>query len=125
MEENEFSFQVIGAIIEVHRTLGPGLPEGVYEDALEVEFCLRGIPYERQKWMDVRYKGRLLQHKFRLDFLIDGKLIIELKAVEVIVEVHEAQLLSYLKLTGCKLGILVNFNVEKAVDGIYRRALRL
>lgn len=125
MDENELSFQVIGAIIEVHRHLGPGLPEGVYEDALELEFQLRGIPYKRQKWMSVLYKGHELESKFRLDFLIGGKLIIELKAVEAIVAVHEAQLLCYLKLTGCKLGLLVNFNVEKAVDGIYRRALRL
>ena len=125
MDENALSYGVIGAVIEVHKELGPGLPEGVYEEALEVELESRGIPYERQKCISVRYKGHLLECQFRLDFLIGGKLIIELKAVEQICAIHEAQLLAYLKLTGCKLGLLVNFNVERAKDGIYRKAMGL
>ena len=123
MDENELSYVVIGAVIEVHRELGPGLPEGVYEEALAVEFRARGVAYERQKRVPVRYKDELLESTFRLDFLVGGKLILELKAVAEVAPLHEAQLLSYMKLTGCKLGLLINFNVERAKDGIYRKAL--
>jgi GxxExxY protein len=112
-------------VIEVHRELGPGLPEAVYQEALEMEFDARGIPYERQKWVPVVFKGKLLKSKFRIDFLVGGKLIIELKAVDEVHPVHEAQVLAYLKLSGCKLALLVNFNVERAKDGIYRKAMNL
>ncbi|HTE21322.1 MAG TPA: GxxExxY protein [Armatimonadota bacterium] len=125
MDENELSYVVIGAVIEVHRELGPGLPEGVYEEALAVELEARAIPFERQRRVPVLYKDQLLESTFRLDFLIAGKLIIELKAVAEVSPLHEAQLLSYLKLTGCRLGLLINFNVERAKDGIYRKALNL
>ena len=114
-------YAVIGAIIEVHKQLGPGLLEGVYEEALAIELEMRGIPFERQKLVPMRYKGRVIDAHLRLDFLVGGKLIIELKAVEMVTGVHEAQLLTYLKLTGCKLGLLVNFNVQRATDGIHRK----
>ncbi|MGV3720547.1 MAG: GxxExxY protein [Actinomycetota bacterium] len=123
MEEDAFSYAVIGAIIEVHRVLGPGMPEGVYEDALALEFQARNIQYERQKAVPVSYKGQLLECRFRLDFLIGGSLILELKAVEQLHPIHEAQLLGYLRLTGCKVGLLVNMNVERAKDGIQRKVL--
>jgi GxxExxY protein len=114
---------VIGAVIEVHKVLGPGLPEGVYEDALALEFEARRIPYERQKAVPVLYKGQLLEARFRLDFLVGGILIVELKAVETLHPLHEAQLLAYLRLTSCKLGLLVNMNIERAKDGIHRKVL--
>jgi GxxExxY protein len=121
MDENELSYLVVGAIIEVHRQLGPGLLEHLYQEALEVELELRGIPFERQARVPVRYKGRSLRGVLKLDFLAGGKLVLELKAVETLNPVHEAQLITYLKLTGCKLGLLVNFNVTRAVDGIHRK----
>ena len=123
MDENALSYVVIGPVIEVHKALGPGLPESVYEDALALELAQRSIPFERQKPVPVLYKGVLLESSFRLDFLVGGKLILELKSVDNILPLHEAQLLAYLRLTQCKLGLLINFNVEKAADGIYRRAL--
>jgi GxxExxY protein len=125
MDENALSYAVIGAVIEVRKELGPGLPEGVYEDSLAIELAARGIPFERQKWVSASYKGQPLRAKFRLDFLIGGKLILELKAVEALHDVHEAQVLAYLRLTGCRLGLLINFNVKRAADGILRRALHL
>lgn len=121
MDENELSFLVVGAVIEVHRQLGPGLLEGVYEEALALELELRNVPFERQKPVPVHYKGRCLQSHLRVDFLVGGKVIIELKAVERVEPVHEAQLITYLRVTGCKLGLLVNFNVVKATDGIRRK----
>ncbi len=124
-EEDALSYAVIGTIIEVHRTLGPGLPEAVYRQALELEMTSRGIPFEREKKIPVSYKGTPLKSSFRLDFLVGGKVIIECKSVEAIHPVHEAQILVYLRLTGCKLGLLVNFNVERAKDGIHRRVLNL
>ena len=125
MDENELSYAVIGAIIEVHKQLGPGLLECVYEEALALELKLRGIPFARQKKVPVRYKGRLLEAELRLDFLVGDKLIIELKSVETVTPLHEAQLITYLKLTGCRLGLLVNFNVERVTEGIHRKAYRL
>lgn len=123
MDENALTYAVIGAVIEVHKLLGPGLPESVYEEALAKELEWRKISFEQQKRIPVEYKGELLDSSFRLDFLVAGRLILELKAVEVISPLHEAQLLAYLRLSRCRLGLLINFNVEKATDGIYRRAL--
>lgn len=123
VEPNDLTYAVIGAIIEVHRQLGPGLPETVYEEALALELTTRRIPFERQKAINASYKGQLLQATFRLDFLVAGELILELKAVEDLSPVHDAQLLAYLKLTGVSLGLLVNFNVEKAKEGIRRKVM--
>ena len=110
---------VIGAAIEVHRTLGPGLDEGLFEAAICIEFNLRNIPFARQVIVGVAYKGEMIGDK-RLDFIIDGKLILELKAVEQIAPVHKAQVLTYLKITGLKLGLLINFNVPLLKDGVIR-----
>ncbi len=113
---------VIGAAIEVHRTLGPGFLESVYEQALSVELGLRDIPFERQYKIEVDYKGVSIGEQ-RLDLLVDKCLIIELKAVEELEPVHQAQLISYLKATNLKLGLLINFNVPILKRGIKRVVL--
>ena len=114
--------EVIGAAIEVHRNLGPGFIESVYEYALCHELELRDIPYERQKEILVPYKDITISGQ-RLDLLVDGRLILELKAVEEISKVHEAQILSYLKSTGIRIGLIINFNVKHVKDGIRRMVL--
>jgi GxxExxY protein len=114
---------IIGAAIEVHKTLGPGLLESAYEECLAREFVLRSIPFERQKGLPVVYKDVKLDCGYRLDFLVGNRVIVELKAIESIAPVHEAIVLTYLRLSGCKLGLLVNFNVAILKDGIRRYAL--
>jgi GxxExxY protein len=113
---------VIGAAIEVHRHLGPGFLEGVYEEALAVELALRGIPFERQKPVPVSYKGQDVGEG-RVDFLVARGLLVELKAVEALAPVHQAQVISYLKATGLHLGLLINFNVPVLRAGIKRVVL--
>ena len=121
--EKELTGQIIGAGIEVHQTLGPGLLESAYQACLARELSLREIPFEQEKALPVSYKGIKLDCGYRLDFLVAGKVIVELKAVDVIHPIHEAQLLTYLKLTECKVGLLINFNVPVLKDGIKRRVL--
>jgi GxxExxY protein len=121
-ELNVLTSAVIGAAIEVHRLLGPGLLESVYEEALCIELKLRGIPFVRQAVVPVRYKGHAAG-EMRLDLLVRDVLIVELKAVDELAQVHSAQLLSYLRLTGSKLGLLINFNVPILKNGIKRLAL--
>lgn len=111
--------EVIGAAIEVHRVLGPGLLESVYEEALCVELTLRSIPFVRQPQVELAYKGHPVG-KGRLDLLIGDSLVVELKAVEGLNEVHKAQVISYLRTTGYMLGLLINFNVPVLRDGIKR-----
>lgn len=123
MELNEISEQIIGAAIEVHKALGPGLLESAYEDCLCRELTLRNISFERQKLLPVEYKGMKVDCGYRLDLLVSGSVVVEIKAVETIVPIHEAQLLTYLKLGGWKLGLLINFNVPVLKDGIRRRIL--
>ena len=122
MDINDLTGAVIGAAIEVHKTLGPGLLESTYEECLCFELGLRKFPYERQKELPIEYKGVKLACGYRLDILIPDKLIIELKACEALQPIHEAQLLTYLKLTGIKVGLLINFNVPVLRDGIKRLA---
>src|SRR5581483_7531559 len=105
----------------VHRELGPGLLESTYEACLFYELCSRGLFVERQKELPVRYKGLAIDAGYRLDLLIEGRVVIELKAVDQLQPIHEAQLLTYLKLSGCTLGLLINFNVKILKDGIKRR----
>lgn len=112
------SEQVLDAAIEVHRTLGgPGLLESLYEDALFHELNLRGIPAVSQVQIPVAYKNYKLRDPMRLDMLVDNKIIIEIKAVEKVLAVHKAQILTYLRLTRLKLGIIVNFGQARLVDG--------
>ena len=122
---NQLTSEVIGAAIEVHRILGPGLLESAYEQCLCREFELKGIsPFERQKELPVEYKGIMLDCGYRLDIGVEKRLILELKACECLEPIHEAQLLTYLKLTGIKIGLLINFNVPVLKQGIKRMALQ-
>ncbi len=121
--EKELTGQIIGAAIEVHRELGPGLLESVYQTCLARELALRKVPYEQEKSLPVEYKGMLLDCGYRLDFVVADKVIVELKAVDKVRPVHQAQLLTYLKLTGCKVGLLINFNVPILKNGIKRLVL--
>ena len=125
MHENELSRKIIGAAIEVHKQLGPGLLESTYEECLAYEFLQREIPFERQKPLPVIYKEVRLDAGFRADFLVGGLVIVELKAVDRLAKIHEAQVLTYLKLTHCKLGLLINFNVPLLKDGVRRLVLGL
>lgn len=125
MSENPLSKEIIGAAIEVHRQLGPGLLESAYEECLAYELSQRDIPFERQKPVPVVYKGVRLDCGYRLGILVGGLVVVELKAVDRLAPIHQAQMLTYLKLAGCKLGLLLNFNVLKLRDGIKRVVLNL
>ncbi|MGA2515999.1 MAG: GxxExxY protein [Thermodesulfobacteriota bacterium] len=122
MEMDDLTSKVISAAIEVHKALGPGLLESAYEECLCRELDLRGMNYERQKDLPVEYKGVKLNCGYRLDIVVAGKLILELKACNALEPIHEAQLLTYLKLTGLKIGLLINFNVPVLKMGIRRIA---
>lgn len=114
--------KIIGAAIEVHRILGPGLLESAYQECLARELTLREIPFAKEKILPVTYKGVQVDCGYRMDFLIDSQVVIELKAVEVVHPIHKAQLINYLKLTGCKVGLIINFNVEQLTKGVIRLA---
>ena len=120
MDENELSRIIIGAAIEVHRILGPGLLESVYRDCLAYELRSRGLNVEQEKSLPICYKELQVPSAYRLDLLIEHKIIVELKAVDILLPVYSAQLLSYLRLTGLKLGLLINFNVEQLRQGVKR-----
>ena len=122
MDINKLTGEVIGAAIEVHKTLGPGLLESTYEECLCHELLLRKLPFNRQVALPIKYKGVNLDCGYRLDIVVDKKLVVELKACEDFLPIHEAQLLTYLKLTGIKYGLLINFNVPMLKDGIKRLA---
>ncbi len=113
--------QIIGCAIEVHKELGPGLMESVYDFCLAEELVRSGLHIKRQVVLPIQYKGRTLEKDFIIDLLIEEEIVIELKSVEVILPVHEAQLVTYLKLSGKRLGLLINFNVPILKDGIRRR----
>ena len=111
---------IIGAAIEVHRALGPGLLESAYEECLAVELADRGLRVERQAVLPVTYKGRALDAGYRIDLLVNNEVIVELKSVQKLEPIHDAQLLTYLKLAGIRHGLLLNFNVAVLKDGIRR-----
>ncbi|WP_236709912.1 GxxExxY protein [Longilinea arvoryzae] len=115
--------KIIGAAIEVHKQLGPGLLESVYQACLARELDLSGIHFEQQKDLPVEYKGVRLESGLRLDFIVENKVVIEIKSIEALHPIHEAQLLTYLKITGCKVGLLINFNVAVLTKGIVRKVL--
>ncbi|MDQ5977491.1 MAG: hypothetical protein QG602_463 [Verrucomicrobiota bacterium] len=117
---NELSHELIGAGIEVHRELGPGLLESAYEGAYAHELTLRNIPHVRQKLMPVLYKGVLIETGYRIDILAEDRVVVELKAAEKLLPIHSAQLMTYLRLGNYPLGLLMNFHVLKLVDGIER-----
>lgn len=125
MHENELSRAIIGAAIEVHKTLGPGLLESAYEVSLKRELDLRGFTVQRQLGLPLVYKEEVCDIGYRIDLLVEGKVVIEIKSVEALTNVHFAQVLTYLKLSQCKLGLLINFNVAKLTDGIKRLVHKL
>ena len=117
---DELSYKVIGCAMEVHKTLGPGLFENIYEQALVHELTLNGIPVKTQVEIEINYKGTNLGNGLRLDVLVDNTLIVELKSVEELKPLHHKQLLTYLRLTDKRIGLLINFNTENLKDGIKR-----
>jgi GxxExxY protein len=119
----ELTEEIIGAAIEVHRELGPGLLESAYEAALAYELTKRGVAFERQAALPVHYKDVLIEIGYRLDLVVANEVVVELKSVDRVDRIHEAQLMTYLKLSGKKVGLLINFNVTLLKDGITRRIL--
>lgn len=119
---NQLTSQIIAAAIEVHRRLGPGLLESSYEACLVYELTKRGLKAESQLALPVVYDDVKLDAGYRIDVLVENAVVLELKAVEALAPIHEAQLITYLKLSGRKVGLLINFNVVRLVDGIVRRA---
>ena len=124
METNQLTEQIIGAAIEVHRELGPGLMESAYQKALAYELGLRGLAFEEQKLCSVRYKDLLIEDAYRLDFLVGQKVVVELKAIDALLDVHEAQVLTYLRFSSCRVGLLFNFRTTLLTKhGLRRLAL--
>lgn len=125
MKVNDLTREIIGAAIEVHRELGPGLLESSYQICMRRELELRRIPFEYEKPLPVIYKGMGLDCGYRLDLLVADAVVVEIKSVEALHPIHEAQLLTYLRLGGWKAGLLINFNVPVLIDGVKRRVLGL
>ena len=119
----QLTHEIIGSAIEVHKELGPGLLESAYEECLCRELSIRCVPFKRQVVLPVTYKGVKLDCGYKLDLLVEDKVVLELKAVETIIPLHQAQLLTYLRLSGMKLGLLMNFNTTLMTDGITRLVL--
>lgn len=121
---NRLTEQIIGSAIEVHKELGPGLLESAYHRALAHELRLRGLDFEEQKLCSVRYKDLLIEDAYRLDFLVGEKVVVELKAVDALLDVHEAQVLTYLRFSSCRIGLLLNFRTTLLTKhGLRRLAL--
>ena len=120
MEKDPFTRRIIGCAIEVHRVLGPGLLESTYQQCMAHELRLHGIPFQLECLMPVECKRVRLNCGYRIDLFVDKKLILELKAVETINGIHKAQLLTYMKLSGVKTGLLINFHVKRLTEGIQR-----
>ena|SRR5688572_11028781 len=122
---NILTREIIGAAIEVHRHLGPGLLESAYRRCLMQELLLRGIPFKHELPLPVEYKGIRLDSGYRLDLLVGDAVVVETKSVESLAKIHEAQLITYLRFGGWKVGLLINFNVDVLRNGIWRRVLGL
>lgn len=122
---NQLTDAIIGAAMEVHRALGPGLLESSYEMCVCRELSIRGIPFARRVPIPMEYKGVRLDCGYRADIVVDGVILVEIKAIDSLLSIHDAQLLSYLKLGGWKIGLLINFNVELLKHGLRRRVLGL
>jgi GxxExxY protein len=117
---NGITETIIGAAIQIHRTLGPGLLESAYEYCLAYELGMRGLRVEQQKPLPLVYDQVKLECGYRIDLLVEGSVVVEVKSVDALAPIHEAQIITYLKLSGCKLGLLINFNVPAVKDGIHR-----
>lgn len=122
-EINLLTEKVVDSAFNVHKKMGPGLLESIYESCLTKEFQKRNVRFERQKPVPVFYDGEPLEDKFRLDLWVEEKIVVEVKAVESLLPIHEAQVLTYLRLTGCEVGLLLNFNVRLMKNGIKRVSL--
>ena len=118
--ENELSKIILGCAIEVHKQLGPGLLESAYQECLFYELKKRGLKVEKQKTLPIIYEELRIENAFRIDIIVENKLILEIKTVDFINDVHKAQLLTYLKMTNCKLGLLLNFRTDIFKDGVKR-----
>ena len=125
MFENKISYKIIRCSIEVHKALGPGLLESAYEECLYYELKHAGLEVAKQKPLPLVYKDAKLDAGYRLDLLVEKKVIVEVKAIDILNDLHTAQMLTYLRLSGCKLGLLINFNVLRLKDGIRRLANNL
>lgn len=121
MHENDISYLIRKAAFEIHSGLGPGMLESVYETLMVHELAKSGLDVKTQVWLPVAYDGLLLNNAYRLDMLVESKVVVELKSVEIVLEVHHKQLLTYLRLSGHKLGLLINFKVPSIKEGIYRK----
>jgi GxxExxY protein len=121
--DEELTEAIIGAAIEVHRATGPGLLESAYQNFLAHEFTLRGISFEKEIPLPVVYKGVRLDCGYRMDFVVEDRIILEVKAVEKLIPIHEAQLLTYLKLSGKRVGLIINFNSAVIRNSLIRRVL--
>jgi len=122
-QTNQLTELVIGAAIEVHHELGPDLLESAYQRALAHELRLRNVAFEEQKLCPVKYKDLIIDDAYRLDFLVGGLVVVELKTVDALLDVHDAQVLTYLKFTGCRIGLLMNFRSTTLTRGLRRLAL--
>ena len=120
MEINQITEKIIGSAIEVHQHLGPGLLEFAYQACMANEMSLRGLSFEQEKSLPLEYKGIKLDCGYRLDFVVEDTVVVELKVIDAIKPIHEAQMLTYLKLTDCRVGLLINFNVPVLIHGIKR-----
>jgi GxxExxY protein len=123
MMESDLTEQIIGAAIEVHKHWGPGLYEEIYERSICHELRLRNVAFEKQVLLPLVYKGDRVGDDLRLDLIVQSKVVVELKAIRELEPIHEAQLLTYMKLTGCRVGLLINFNVPVLTKGIKRMVL--
>lgn len=123
MDVDKVTEIIIGAAIEVHKSLGPGLLESVYEECLFYELVLRGLDANRQVKVSVNYKEVMLDIGYRLDLLVEDKVVVELKSVDKLMSIHDAQLLTYMKLSSCTVGLLINFNVPALKHGLRRKVL--
>jgi GxxExxY protein len=123
LTDRQLTHEIIGAAIEVHKCLGPGLLESAYAECMARELNGRGIPFDREKSLPLVYKDLKLDCGYRVDFLVGNRVIVELKAVEALAPVHDAIVLTYLRLSGCKIGLLVNFHTSILRDGIKRLVL--
>ncbi len=124
MKDSELTHLIIRAAIDVHRNLGPGLLEAVYEECLARELTLLGLPFERQKPIPLVYKDLKLECGYRLDFMVAGRVVVEIKSIEALAPIHESVMLTYLRLSGSQLGLLINFNVPVLKGGIRRYVWR-
>jgi len=117
---NVITSQIIGAAIEVHRVVGPGLLESTYMPCLQYELAARKLRFVTERAVPIRYKGVELNTKYRIDLLVEDSVIVEVKSIDCLLPVHQAQVLTYMRLTGCPAGLVLNFNVSKLIDGVKR-----